>query len=96
MSVRGPRVTKKLIDQETHDITNFMFAKVHPQEGSVVFTQELFVAYTMWRKRQGLKATELSLLSFGRLFFAYFERKTRVVYRDGEIGRGLENYKVSQ
>lgn len=73
---RGPQLSPVVRAAEKAAITQFMLDRVGPRKGGRLPIASIFAAYEAWRKDGHLSPTELEVDGFGRLFPAFYTRRS--------------------
>lgn len=76
MKTKRKTLPKKELAAENAAITQFVFDCTFPVKGNKVPLQDVFLVYKLWRKRNGLKPSILTIDGFGRLFPHAYARKS--------------------
>lgn len=66
----------KILAAESAAMTQFLFDCGYARQGAKTPLREFFAAYQLWRRRNKMPPTELTVDGFGRLFPNAFPRKS--------------------
>lgn len=76
MKPKRKTLNPKLLAAENAAITQFVFDCTFPFRGNKVPLAAVFSVYALWRKKNGLKPSILTIDGFGRLFPRAYPRKS--------------------